>query len=704
MEDDAAKSPTGEKRPDAPLVTVQRAPDAARRRSAPLAEETSDVTRFRGVWIAAALGALACVVALIATGGPGILRSPGPIGRPHQLAKLECDSCHKNNAPAVSACPSCHGSHGSTRPAHAALRKKGELKCSSCHAIHRSEEGVAFLPTGEVVRFGTGWESSVDSLSAFRPTKATTVPLVRAGACAGCHDLGSAKDPLAACLISGQESYAVDRPTVCFDEHRDVTTITGAGAKVAPGASTERDAAWEAARAEAALRPRVGGARGGLSRPLSWLGAGLFTALAALVVERTVRRRSRRTPAKVEAPVLQASSVVRLPQIDPTTCLGCYACVDACPYDVLEVRRYVAVVARPDDCCGLTLCEQRCPNGSLVVREGEPIDDRPRVSNTLESLDVPGLYLAGDLTGLPLIRNAINQGAHAARAAASGISKDRRAKSGDRYDLVIVGAGPAGISAALEAKAQGLSAISIEQGSVAESIRSFPRGKLVFDQPLGMPIAGDLWLEESTKEELLAKWLRIVRRERLQVLEGVRVTAIERHNSCFVVRGSSADAEQTVLETERVLLAIGRRGSPRKLAAPIADGAEGSVFYSLADARSFAGQRVVVVGLGDTAMETAIALAHQPGTDVTISYRGSGFRRGKARNIDELRRLLERGRLKIRFETEVARMERGSIALRAKTGSESLATDAVFVMIGSIPPWSFLEQIGVRRAVAVDSA
>jgi thioredoxin reductase len=680
------------------LLSVPRGPDAARRRTAPTAEETSDVTRFRWVWLAAAIGAVAAVVALVTESGSAALRSPGPLGRPHRLAKLECEACHKSDAPATQACPSCHGGHASTRPAHAAARKKGELTCSTCHAIHRAEEGVAFLPDGRAVRFGTGWERQVETLTAFRPTKPTTVPLIRAKACAGCHDLASSDDPIAACLVAGQESIGTDRPTVCFDEHRDITTIAGAGAKVAPGASTERDAAWEAARAEARERPRAAARASLFGGPLAWLGAGLGTALIALAVGRGVQRVAVRRRRAAEPQVLQAAPVVRLPQIDPTTCLGCYACVDACPYDVLEVQRYVAVVARADDCCGLTLCEQRCPNGSLVVREGDPIEDRPRVGETLESLDVPGLYLAGDLTGLPLIRNAINQGAHAVRAVAKDLGKERgRGRDATIVDLVIVGAGPAGISAALEAKAQGMSAITIEQGSVAESIRSFPRGKLVFDQPLGMPIAGDLWLEESTKEELLAKWLRIVRRERLEIREGLRVTSMTKSDGFFSVHGRTADGTESVQRARRVLLAIGRRGSPRKLGVFVAEQAEASVFYSLADARSFAGQRVVVVGLGDTAMETAIAMAHQPGTEVTISYRGGGFRRGKSRNIDELRRLLERGRVRILFETEVDRIDSGEVVLRGRQGTTRVACDAVFVMIGSIPPWEFLEHAGVRR-------
>jgi thioredoxin reductase len=373
--------------------------------------------------------------------------------------------------------------------------------------------------------------------------------------------------------------------------------------------------------------------------------------------------------------------------------------VDACPYDVLEVRRYVAVVARPDDCCGLTLCEQRCPNSSLVVREGDVIEDRPRVDDRLEALDARGIYLAGDLTGLPLIRNAINQGAHAVNAVKQSLEGLPR-RPQNVLDLAIVGAGPAGISAALEAKSLGLVSRVIEQSSVAASIKSFPRGKLVFDQPLGMPLVGDLWLEEATKEELLAKWLRIVRRAELDIAEGERVTRIDRDAEAFTIHSLNDAGRESSLRARRVILAIGRRGSPRKLDVPIHPDAESQVFYSLADARSFAGQRVVIVGLGDTAMETAIALCRQPNVAVTLVARGPTFRRGKSRNIDEVRRMAEAGRLELAFDCEVTRIDRGRVSVKGSRGARTLPADVVFVMIGSILSWGFLEAVGIRRGAA----
>jgi thioredoxin reductase len=364
---------------------------------------------------------------------------------------------------------------------------------------------------------------------------------------------------------------------------------------------------------------------------------------------------------------------------------------------VLELRNYVAVLARPGDCCGLTLCEQRCPNGSLRITDGDPIEDRPCVDPDLQSVDVPGLYLAGDLTGLPLIRNAISQGEVAIARVAASLASSGAAPAG-MLDVVIVGAGPAGLSAALCAKAMGLHYEALEQGSVAESIRSFPRGKLVFDQPLEVPSVGTLWLRESTKEELLGKWLRIVRTHALSIREHHRVEHVAQTQGSFVIHARDGDGREVALATRRVVLAVGRRGTPRKLPLALPDAVLDHVHYSLADARSFSGARVVVVGLGDVAMESAMALARQPGTTVTVVYRGAGFRRGKARNIAEMRRLAAAGRIDLRLQADVVAVHPGQIELSGPGDLRSIAAyDALFVMIGSIPPWAFLEQIGIRR-------
>jgi thioredoxin reductase len=424
---------------------------------------------------------------------------------------------------------------------------------------------------------------------------------------------------------------------------------------------------------------------------LAFAGSAALRARAASAA----RAADRRAPAKLAAPVR-----VRLPQIDTSTCLGCYACVDACPFDVLAIDKYLAVVERPADCCGVGTCEKACPNGSLRIAEGEILSERPRVGETLESEDAPGVFVAGDLTGLPLIKNAIAQGVRAMNAVAEALPRGARRAGGDVADVVVVGAGPAGLSAALRAKELGLSCVVLEQGSIAASIRSFPRDKVVFDPPLDVPVEGPLWLEQCTKEELLAQWTRITRRHGVAVREGHRVTGVAREGDVFAVTATTTGDRAGVVRGRKLVLAIGRRGTPRPLDAAVAADAEGKVSYALYDARSFAGKRVLVVGLGDAAMEAASAIARQPGADVTIAYRGDGFHRGKARNVAEVKTFVAAGRIRLLFGSTVDRVEARSVTLSTPSGTETLANDAVIVLIGGVPSWDLVEAAGVRRARA----
>ena len=411
----------------------------ARGRAVARAEPTSDVTRFRGVLAAAAAGGAASLVAALVVTPPGTGGAPGPLSRPHLAARLACSACHTGAGPgdraappASAACTGCHGAHASLRRGHAAALARGAMTCATCHPIHLGDQGVAFAPDAAPVRFAPGAEVEVAAVD-FRPARRATVAIPSAGSCKSCHDLASPADPIARCLLRGQEALGDARPVVCFDEHAPaLPPDDGGSARRGPGAgdrasgvcagnhTQDRAVAWDAAREAAALVPVV---RASASAGGPWLGllAGLGAAALAFAGVRgaDARRRRKRRPAPSTVP--EAAPRVRLPQIDTGTCLGCYACVDACPYDVIDVERYVAVVVRPDACCGLTLCEQRCPNGSLRIADGEPIGDRPRLGADLDSLDVPGLYLAGDVTGLPLIKNAILQGARAAERIAAGL-------------------------------------------------------------------------------------------------------------------------------------------------------------------------------------------------------------------------------------------------------------------------------------------
>lgn len=686
--------------PDSGLFSAPKGPGVGRRRTAPRAERHSDVTRFGGVLVASVAAALAGLGAVVATIDPATERAPGPLSRPHVEASLACASCHVEGRPVVAQCVGCHGPHPSTRPDHRRLAAANALACTDCHAVHDDFGGVAFDPAGVPWRFGPGAARPVEGGPRLVPAPAVEarVPVVPLRSCERCHRPERAEDPIHRCLLGEQASLGPGQPTVCFDEHR----AFGGEAFSRGQGVYERTRLWAAARQTVARAPTPPPTP---VRGRSAWGALLLAAVAGLLafaIARGVARRAGRRRDAVPAGAIVPPKVRRLPQIDTTTCIGCHACVDACPYDVLEVRSFVAQVVRPDDCCGLTLCEQRCPNGSLVVTEGEPIEDRPRVDPTLQSRDTPGIYVAGDLTGLPLIRNAINQGAQAARAAIESLRAEGSAAPGEpsALDLLVVGSGPAGLSASLAAAEARVRTVTLEQGSVAESIRSFPRGKLVFDQPLGLPLEGDLWLRESTKEELLGQWRRIIRARQLPIEQGVRVTAVTRRpgpRPCFEIEGQTAHGARRWV-ARRVILALGRRGTPRKLAVPIPEALLSRVHYSLADARSLAGRRVLVVGLGDVAMETAVALARQPDTTVTVSYRGDDFRRGKGRNIEQIKRLVAAGRIDLRLRTEVERIEAEAITLRGPQGAQSIPWDTMLVMIGALAPWAFLESAGVARA------
>jgi thioredoxin reductase/NAD-dependent dihydropyrimidine dehydrogenase PreA subunit len=437
------------------------------------------------------------------------------------------------------------------------------------------------------------------------------------------------------------------------------------------------------------------------------LGAGALAFALASIALRRGRGAGSTLGVAMPAVAPAPAAKVRLPQIDPVRCLGCHACVDVCPFDVLAVDKYVAVVARPDECCGLGACENACPNGSLrLAEEGTPLPNRPRVDANLESLDRRGIFLAGDLTGVPLIRNAIAQGARAVDQVAASLPRSERVAPSHEgrpdgrtsVDLVIVGAGPAGLSAALRARELGVSCTVLEQSTLAGTIRAFPRGKVVHD-PVDLPLEGALWLHECTKEELIAQWTRIVRSQSLDVREGQRVRHIQGERGEFVISAETPDGPRAI-RAARVLLAIGRRGTPRLLDAEVAPGAAHRVVYALSDARAMAGRRVLVVGLGDSAMEAVVALARQSDTAVTVSYRGAGFARGRARNVDAVQRLVGAGRVGLRFRSHVIRVDERGAVLRVdgagKAPDEHIPADVILTLIGGEPSWDLLRGAGIR--------
>jgi thioredoxin reductase/NAD-dependent dihydropyrimidine dehydrogenase PreA subunit len=651
------------------IVDARRNP-LGRARAAKSVSRTSDVFRVRDVLLAVVVAVGALLGGLVVFPGASV-RSPGPLPRVH--AQLACAKCHDATGGPSNACVGCHGAHPSTRRGHRRMAQAGKLACTNCHAQHHDSQGVTFEENGAFVKWGDGLETRGEIKTQLPPK--TTVPLLSLSSCAKCHDLKNAGDPAFRCVSYADSQTRFD---TCFDEHQHL--------------QSDRFVAWGAASEIAHDTPPVRASASQAARSLAWLAFPAFASALSLVILRSRRRRLVVATPEIVPPA--PSARIRLPQINASTCVGCYACVDACPFDVLEIQKYVAVVVRPADCCGVILCEQACPNGSLQIAEGEPIEARPNVDAHLESLDAPRVFLAGDLSGLPLIKNAIAQGTRVIDRIADGFPAAARSSNPEKFDVVIVGSGPAGLSAALRAIDRGLSYVVLEQATMAASIQSFPRIKLVFDQPLQLPVVGDLWLREATKEELLVQWTRIVRQRHIDIRDHHRVVSFDRTSEKIVVHALH-EGESQVFVASHVVLATGRTGTPRKLDAPIAPDALASVSYSLADARTFAGKEVVIVGLGDSAMEAAIALAGQPGCKVTISHRGADFGRGKSRNVSELKSLVAAGKIRLEFDSTVRRIDYRQLTLEVHGKPKILPFDALFVMIGGTPPSELLRAAGV---------
>jgi thioredoxin reductase len=427
---------------------------------------------------------------------------------------------------------------------------------------------------------------------------------------------------------------------------------------------------------------------------LIWFFALLLVSAVVVPQVLAFRRRHRHDrERKAEAALLGIDRpLAQFPYVDPALCIGCGACVAACPEgDVLGIVGGTATVINGLRCVGHGRCEEACPVGAIEVGLGDLKSraDMPQVDDWNET-DVPGLFLAGEVRGLALVKNAIGQG----RRVIERIAARRgalAAAAADVLDVVIVGAGPAGLSAALAAVEQGLSHAVLEQeADLGGSLLHYPRRKMVLLQPVELPLHGQLRAEEYQKEHLLELMEELVRKHRLQVHFGQKVVGLDREASAlFEVR-----TPERSWRARAVVLAVGRRGAPRKLG--LAGESLGKVMYRLLDAESYRGQKLLVVGGGDSAVEAAVGLAQQPGNEVVLSYRRDKLVRIKKKNEERLAPLLKAGRIQPLFGSEVVDITADSVTLKVGAERRTLANDFVFVFAGGEPPFAFLKACGVR--------
>ena len=376
------------------------------------------------------------------------------------------------------------------------------------------------------------------------------------------------------------------------------------------------------------------------------------------------------------------------PLIDPARCIGCGSCLKACPeqehHAVLGIVRGRATLINPGDCIGHGACKTACPVEAITLVFGSERRgvDIPLVSPAFEST-VPGIFIAGELGGMGLIRNALEQGRQAVEAIR------RRGKApGDVLDLVIVGAGPAGFAASLTALAAGMRCLTLEQESLGGCVFQYPRGKLVMTAPATVPLIGKINLRQTSKEQLLEFWREAERKTGVKINYQERVDDIARDPSGFIVKSSRGQ-----YRARSVLLAIGRRGTPRKLEVPGEDLSK--VVYRLIDPEQYQGQQVLVVGGGDSALEAAASVAEAGSGGVVLSYRGEAFDRAKARNRERIERASRGKHLQVLLKSHVRQIERTQVAIERNGELLKVCNDAVIVSAGGVLPSEFLRRIGI---------
>ena len=379
-------------------------------------------------------------------------------------------------------------------------------------------------------------------------------------------------------------------------------------------------------------------------------------------------------------------------QVREDLCVGCGTCVAACPEQgAIAMHDHLAIVDALS-CVGHGECANACPVEAILVTAGATVSRVvvPQMDYNFQT-NVPGLYIVGELGGRGLIKNAINEGKVAIEHVHAALSKEPGGGSelARTLDVVIVGAGPAGLSAGLEALRSGLSYVILEQSSLAESVRKYPRHKVLFAEPLNIPLYGDLWVADASKESLLQAWETIVAETGLDVRTECRVEEIARHGWLWRVRAGDEE-----FRARRVVLAMGRRGTPRRLG--VAGEELDKVFYDIVEMEDFAGRQVLVVGGGDTAIESALGLANQEGTRVSLSYRGEKFLRIKDRLRKKLDRAVREDRIELILGSHVRMIRSDTVVLDVGGGVRILPNDDVVVRIGGEAPVAFLERMGVR--------
>lgn len=406
---------------------------------------------------------------------------------------------------------------------------------------------------------------------------------------------------------------------------------------------------------------------------------------------KSLKERDKRARAAMEkGKMFSEGPKAQHPHIDNAQCIGCATCTTVCPEgDVLAMVGAKAAIVNGYKCIGHGLCADACPVGAITMVMAKPSmgADMPFLTPEYET-SLKNLFIVGELGGLALIKNAVNQGRECIDTITARITVPHRSPS--IYDVLIVGAGPAGISASLRAIENKLNYITLEQDEVGGTVSKYPRQKLVMTSPVEFPMYGRFKKTELSKENLLAFWDMILNRSDFNVRTGEKVEKIAQGPD-GVYHVSTANNEY---QARAVVLALGRTGTPRKLGVP---GEElPKVMYRLIEADHYVNKRILVVGGGDSAIEAAMGLAHQIGNQVTLSYRKDQFSRIKERNAKRIHECIQSGKVKVLFNSIPVEVRPESVLIEVAGQVQEIPNDYMWVFAGGTPPYDFLKKIGVQ--------